>query len=326
MHHPPMPKPVTTPCALLRYLPICASLLAIAQQVNAQFNVYHPFPDSNAVWGMTSGCMDGQCGDAAHIQNSYAGDTLIDGFQYMRIHEVFVMTSSNGCCYPPEDLGSGFMREDTIAKKVYWRSEAMAGDTLLYDFDVQIGDTLTGYMGSCGDWGQYWTVESIDSMLIGINYRKRINFHVFDPCMRFAIVEGVGSMMGLTTCPYIPFEFGITLQCFTVSDSLLYAAPCGPDLEACGDLTSSIPEQLPDIGPNLHISPNPSTDYLHVDLAKASMPAVLVILDMRGVPMLKIRINQPHSDIDISALAPGPYILLVKKDSALVSYSELIKQ
>lgn len=317
-------KPNPAVRAVQRVLLVCA--MAIAVPVKAQFNDYHPFPDSNAVWGMTSWCMDGQCGDAAHIQNIYAGDTLIDGFQYKRIQEIFVMTSSNGCCYPPENLGSGFLREDTIAKKVYWRSEAMAGDTLLYDFDVQVGDTLKGYMGSCGDWGQYWTVESIDSLLIGINYRKRINFQVFDPCTRFAIVEGIGSMMGLTTCPYIPFEFGITLQCFTASDSLLYSAPCGPDLEACGDLTSTTHERFSANGPYLRISPNPATDYLHVDFATVSMPAVLIILDMRGVPMLKIRINHLRSDVNISALAPGPYILLVKKDSALVSYSKLIKQ
>jgi len=293
---------------------------------SAQTSIYHPFPDSNAVWGMKSWCMDGQCGDAALIQNRYAGDTLIEGLLYKRIHEVFVMTSSNGCCYPPEDLGSGFLREDTLAKRVFWRSGAMAQDSLLYDFDAQVGDTLKGYMGSCGDWGQYWTVESIDSTLIGINYRKRINFQVFDPCTRFAIVEGVGSMMGLTTCPYIPFEFGITLQCFTASDSLLYSAPCGPDIEACGDLASTIPERFSANGPYLRISPNPATGYLHVDFDMASMPAMLIILDMRGVPVLEFSTNQPRSDIDISPLSPGPYVLLVKKKGTLVSYAKLIKQ
>lgn len=304
-------KPNPAVRAVQRVLLVCA--MAIAVPVKAQFNDYHPFPDSNAVWGMTSWCMDGQCGDAAHIQNSYAGDTLIDGFQYKRIQEIFVMTSSNGCCYPPEDLGSGFIREDTIAKKVYWRSEAMVGDTLLYDFDVQVGDTLKGYMGSCGDWGQYWTVESIDSLLIGINYRKRINFQVFDPCTRFAIVEGIGSMMGLTTCPYIPFEFGITLQCFTASDSLLYSAPCGPDLEACGDLTSTTHERFSANGPYLRISPNPANGLFTViaDFIPEKGNASVRVYGYTGKLALTTTMHGPHLQIDATGLQ-GLYMVVVE--------------
>ena len=301
----------------------CATVLAIAVPVKAQFNVYHTFPDSNAVWGMMAVCTDFGCGTYRYVQDYIAGDTVIDGNAYRKIGQS-VSIDYEGCsCTIPEDLGEGYLREDTIAKKVYWKGGAMTQDTLLYDFDMQPGDTLKGYMGTCH---YTWTVESIDSILIGPNYRKRINFQIFDSCLRFAIVEGIGSTMGLTTCPYIPFQFGITLQCFTVSDSLLYTTPCGPDLEACSDLTSAISERYADNSPYLRISPNPATDYLSVEFTKTIMPAVLIILDMRGIPMLKFRINQPRVDIDISALAPGPYILLVKKDSALVSYSKLIKQ
>ncbi len=291
----------------------------------AQTSVYHPFPDSNAVWGMTSWCMDGQCGDAAHIQNIYAGDTLIDGFQYKRIQEIFVMTSSNWCCYPPENLGSGFLREDTLAKRVFWRNGGMAQDSLLYDFDVQVGDTLKGYMGSCGDWGQYWTVESIDSLLIGINYRKRINFQVFDPCMRFAIVEGIGSMMGLTTCPYIPFEFGITLQCFTASDSLLYSAPCGPDLEACGDLTSTTHERFSANGPYLRISPNPATDQVWLEYAPGL--AMVWLLDATGRRVLERSLQgAPTTILQLAGLAPASYCLVAVDSQGMVHNRKLIKQ
>ena len=314
-------KPNPAVRAVQRVLLVCA--MAIAVPVKAQFNDYHPFPDSNAVWGMTSWCMDGQCGDAAHVQNSYAGDTLIDGFQYKRIQEIFVMTSSNGCCYPPENLGSGFLREDTIAKKVYWRSEAMAGDTLLYDFDVQVGDTLTGYMGSCD---MTWTVGSIDSILIDLNYRKRINYEVsFDPGIQFSIIEGIGSTYGLTTCPFVPFEMGIFLSCYTVDGDLLYP-PSGADMAACGDLTSAVNPHMA-LGPSpLTCMPNPATDRLVLQCDVSRLPLDVSVVDLTGVVHLRYVLNMANSAIDISSLSSGVYFLHAVRRGTLVTTEMFIKQ
>jgi len=314
-------KPNPAVRAVQRVLLVCA--MAIAVPVKAQFNDYHPFPDSNAVWGMTSWCMDGQCGDAAHIQNSYAGDTLIDGFQYKRIQEIFVMTSSNGCCYPPEDLGSGFIREDTIAKKVYWRSEAMAGDTLLYDFDVQVGDTLTGYMGSCD---MTWTVGSIDSILIDLNYRKRINYEVsFDPGIQFSIIEGIGSTYGLTTCPFVPFEMGIFLSCYTVDGDLLYP-PSGADMAACGDLTSAVDPHMALGSSPLTCMPNPATDRLVLQCDVSRLPLDVSVVDLTGVVHLRYVLNMANSAIDISSLSSGVYFLHAVRRGTLVTTEMFIKQ
>lgn len=314
-------KPNPAVRAVQRVLLVCA--MAIAVPVKAQFNDYHPFPDSNAVWGMTSWCMDGQCGDAAHIQNSYAGDTLIDGFQYKRIQEIFVMTSSNGCCYPPENLGSGFIREDTIAKKVYWRSEAMAGDTLLYDFDVQVGDTLTGYMGSCD---MTWTVGSIDSILIDLNYRKRINYEVsFDPGIQFSIIEGIGSTYGLTTCPFVPFEMGIFLSCYTVDGDLLYP-PSGADMAACGDLTSAVDPHMALGSSPLTCMPNPATDRLVLQCDVSRLPLDVSVVDLTGVVHLRYVLNMANSAIDISSLSSGVYFLHAVRRGTLVTTEMFIKQ
>ncbi len=301
-----------------------ATVLASTFQVQAQFNVYHPFPDSNAVWGMGSGCLDGLCGgDAAYIQNYNAGDTAMDGFTYKRIQEVFVMTSSNGCCNPPTDLGTGYIREDTITKKVYWRGGEMAQDSLLYDFDVQVGDTLTGYMGSCD---MTWTVGSIDSILIGLNYRKRINYEVsFDPGIQFSIIEGIGSTYGLTTCPFVPFEMGIFLSCFTVDGELLYP-PSGADLAPCGDLTSTVhPPRA--IGPApLSLLPNPASGRLILQCDASYLPLDISVVDLTGEVHLENVLKTVNSAIDISFLSSGSYFLRVVRRGTLVATEKFIKQ
>jgi hypothetical protein len=150
----------------------CSTLWLTPTQAKAQFNVYHPFPDSGAVWGMATGCREASCGDGGYIQSYYSGDTIIDGFEYRRVLTTYVPMTSNGCCSPPRLELPVSIREDTTAKRVYVRFDGMDSDTLLYDFSLQIGDTLGGFLGNCN----FFAVESIDSVIVGPSFRKRINF------------------------------------------------------------------------------------------------------------------------------------------------------
>lgn len=180
-------------------------------QASAQFNVYHPFPESGAVWGMNTGCREVSCGDWGYIQNYYTGDTLIHGYEYKRVHTTYVPMTSNGCCSPPRWELPTNIREDTTARRVYLRLDGMDSDTLLYDFAVQIGGTLRGYLGNCN----LFTVESIDSVLVGSSFRKRINFtSYFGDCHDLSIIEGIGSTKGLIECVVPSFQEGIGLLCF----------------------------------------------------------------------------------------------------------------
>jgi hypothetical protein len=73
----------------------------------------------------------------------------------------------------------GYAREDA-AKKVWYRQNAAGPDWLFYDFNLQLHDTITAY--SIVTWynsmaidPQLYYATSIDSILIGETYRKRIN-------------------------------------------------------------------------------------------------------------------------------------------------------
>ncbi len=314
-------KPNPAVRAVQRVLLVCA--MAIAVPVKAQFNVYHPFPDSNAVWGMGSGCMDGQCGDGAYIQSYYEGDTVMDGQYYHRVQKIYAPYSNNGCCYPPDNLPAGYLREDTTAMRVYWRTQGLNEEILLYDFDVQVGDTLTGYMGSCD---MTWTVGSIDSILIDLNYRKRINYEVsFDPGIQFSIIEGIGSTYGLTTCPFVPFEMGIFLSCYTVDGDLLYP-PSGADMAACGDLTSAVDPHMALGSSPLTCMPNPATDRLVLQCDVSRLPLDVSVVDLTGVVHLRYVLNMANSAIDISSLSSGVYFLHAVRRGTLVTTEMFIKQ
>jgi hypothetical protein len=288
-------------CRMLVVATTVAVMALCPSLARAQVSVYHPFPDSNAVWGMSSGCLDGLCGgDAAYIQDYYAGDTLLAGHSYKRINEIYVLNSNNNCCTPPGDLGAGFLREDTAARKVYWRSEGADEEVLLYDFLLSTGDTLTGYMGTCG---VTWTVQSVDSILIGSDYRKRINFEsILVPSASFSIIEGIGSTNGLTTCPFLPLEMGIGLSCFTVADTLVYPTSAFPDMGPCGELPTGMQDAT--FGEMTGPTPNPSTGLFTLDKA----PERITVYNAMGRRLFRTRGNT----IDLSAWPPGVYTAVVQ--------------
>ena len=127
-----------------------------------QTNVYHPFPDSNAVWIQNS---DGWYGTACwiyHDQNLYiSGDTILSGHSY---HKLYLNEYVSEFCAPPNtpfppfySFGRyyGAFRQDIPNKKVYLYNEGLAEpDVLAYDYNLNFGDTLqwliyTGQKSKC---------------------------------------------------------------------------------------------------------------------------------------------------------------------------------
>lgn len=263
---------------------------------SAQTSVYHPFPDSNAVWGLLSGATS--CPDIS-VQDYYAGDTIIDQHTYKIIAEY--VTDPIDCA--PQGIGTGFLFDDTAARKVYWRIPGATSDSLLYDFTLEVGDTLRGLYantGLCSDAPV--TIISIDSIEVGGSYRRKMNLSN-DDCFGPSIIEGVGSTTGLTSCYFMNKSFGIVLSCFTVNGELLYEKPCGaPELAPCGALPLGVHnEQHHAINV---VTPNPSTGLFHLGQAAKQ----ITVYNAQG----KLLFRQHGNEVDLSAYPPGVYTAVVQ--------------
>jgi len=141
-------------------------------QLRAQTNIYHPFPDSNAVWRVNEEkeLTFPPYYQIYKFQYMMFGDTLIGAYYYKKIKR------EGDCCVP---LGlyitNGYvaaLRENTINKKVYVIMKDSINETLLFDFDLNIGDTLFGLYASEGAsayGNNYLIVSSMDSILINNN-------------------------------------------------------------------------------------------------------------------------------------------------------------
>ncbi len=201
------------------------SLTVFTLIAKSQTSVYHPFPDSGAVWSVTSnwGCFTFES-YPRYYTIQMEGDTLIGGIQYKKLATPMVIFHSEGSCnmygtWTEPGFYSGSIRQDTSLKTVFIVPPSDSVEQVLYDFNLQVGDTVKGYVGpgSLGDD----IVLSVDSVLVGNSYRKR---WLTNEMYQIYWIEGIGSTFGLlerswgnAVCPPPPH-----LSCFSQNDLPLY--------------------------------------------------------------------------------------------------------
>lgn len=267
-----------------------------------QVNVYHPFPDSNAVWrgdeyynpcNCTMTCT-ASCG--ASSQYFMQGDTTIGAYSYHKVYSTSVFFF-NGNQSAPATSFFGGLRQDTALRKVYCSipSENII-DTLLYDFALQIGDTLKGYLARPSLWTL--TVNTVDSILLGNSYRKRINFGPQLGTSEYKFIEGIGFAAGLFYNGWT-MEDGGQLVCFSQEAKALY-----PDTN-CGWYFFGINE-LKSTDDKLDVYPVPANSILKL---KELVSGKIRIFNSLGEVALLDENKGKIEEIDLSKLAPGIYFL-----------------
>jgi hypothetical protein len=102
----------------------------------------------------------------------FTTDTVINNFFYKKVER---STDENQQYWS----GYGFIREDSV-KRVFYKVNVAEQERLFYNFNLQLHDTITAYSINTLDENLYvqpqlYFVVSVDSVLIGETFRKRIN-------------------------------------------------------------------------------------------------------------------------------------------------------
>ena len=232
-----------------------------------------------------------------------SGDTVIQGETYIKLITPFVNDNSFGNC---GNVGVGYKgayREDVSNQKVYYVPPFTSTEQLLYDFTMQPGDTVQGYLTDASGFDPN-VVESIDSVVVGGAYRKQ---WIVNTGYNVRFIEGIGSTYGLIQP--LPGE-GVTdlpdysLTCFAESGMALY-----PDMVNC-QVISHVTKALEAL--NLNIYPNPTTSTINIQLPKKNHKATRTrIYDMTG----RLVHQQPFNpNMDVSHLDRGTYIVVVETE------------
>jgi len=213
--------------------------------------------------------------------NAYSDDTyqlngkvLINGNWYSRMLHYGRGCYGAGMCYCAAlngvDTTTYYIRQDTAQKKVWIYIQSSNSDTIFLDFNLHVGDTIDGRKEY---WAQLWgndfaIVDSIDSVLIGTQYRISYNYSYqgFPNNM----IEGIGPTHGLFYPANQGYDHMEWLNIFSQNNQVFYPN-YSPDtswmMQYCHDFTSGIAE------PNqiaYSILPNPATTTVTINFGNTS--------------------------------------------------------
>lgn len=284
------------------------SLMFLSVVIYGQTSIYHPIPTSGAIWREYFGGYEVNCTD---YQISITGDTIIGDKQYQKLQRfgVIYMAVPPGNCLnyfsSVYNLYAGAFRNDSIGKKVFYFPEGGTSEVLLYDFNLNLNDKLpeTYYYHYFMDTS---FISQIDSVLIGNEYHKRFGVSNSYNTNYVYLVEGIGSSFGLLSSLDAPFEFGSMLMCFKQNGITVYPEQ-GYDCVLVTEINDS-PENIPDFT----ISPNPISSGVGVaSMPKLAKPAELVISDIIGNEVLRIRNVEQGTVINTGQLSSGIYFYKV---------------
>jgi hypothetical protein len=184
---------------------------------------YTPLMLNNARW-ITY--IQSDCDNAGFEEWTYywtTTDTLINSKVYRVVYTNSVSvgyycpgTGGPGLPITSQTQHAGFLRQDTVGHKVYVLMPDSTNEHLLYDFDLQVGDTINKLPNV-----DTMVVNSIDYYSNTENYFRRINISSFRLDGGVGTwIEGIGSMFG----PVSAFGdmFSSYLLCFSTNGQTLY--------------------------------------------------------------------------------------------------------
>ena len=279
-------------------------VFVFANQIRAQETTYTPIPEENAHWVYhyfywcdIFGGVEG--GDYSIVT---AGDTVINAQTYTKLVKTFHTEDEMPPCAGMLDGYFGAFRNDIVQRRVYFVNSGETAEYLLYDFTLEIGDTLPLESFSGPE-----VVVDIDTIELGGTARRRF---LISECEEIYLIEGVGSTFELIDqgggCETV-VESSTYLQCFQHNTNSIY-----PDSTInCNALVSV---GAIDRDERFTIFPNPSHGRLYVQAANEEINlvnATLNLYNLQGRLVLSVPFNPTTPAIDLSNVDAGMYLIEV---------------
>jgi hypothetical protein len=256
------------------------------------------FPSDSAIW--QEWYYDIECLNLPYCyeyQYLLEGDTMYGNKTYNKIYKIIHYFN-----FPYYNLGyQGAVYYDNAADKVYWRPKNTLQDTLLYDFNLSVGDTLpVSYVYDMNMYGVI-RIDSIDTIMS--NNHSIVRFHMDNAGWGGEyILHGIGSTTGFLEPIYPFFESENHLSCFqNYTDSISYP---GPEYQDC-DIFTSVKE-YPENSGNITVYPNPAYEVLNIDNATNSH---VQLFSITGLLISESEISSGHSELSLKGIPRGIYYL-----------------
>lgn len=267
---------------------------------------YFPMVQENNQWNVLQVIFEGgNPWDTTYFTQTYkfTGDTIISSQTYKKVYKSEEEIPVNW-------IYEGGIREEE--EKVWYFSKFSYVEELIYDFTVNVGDTV--------EFLYYpMLVDSISYKDINGQDRKHIYFSYLDfsPLTEFWI-EGIGSNRGVTHSGTAGSLGGWTwFLCMSENGELIYM---NPDYNSCFLLSTGTNEIF---YPEFDIYPNPANNFLIVKNPNNIKINAIGLFDLSGKKIKEFKGNQDK--LNIKDIQTGFYFYTIHTSDFLKSGKILIK-
>lgn len=274
-------------------------------------------PDG-ATWRINRVGLSGsnQCWYNDQLVCTVAGDSVIGPYTYKKImergyYQEFGIVMGTQCA--PSFVHNNLyalLRQDSLSIYLWDGNQ----DTLLYDYNLQVGDTLPL---SFNNVSTEVVVDSISEIQIGNDMRKV--FHLGNNPEVDKLIEGVGHNKGLVGSMQ-PFEFFENeLRCFALNDTVRYPyldAPCDFDV-SLNELSEEVPG----------VFPNPTNANWQIKIPAGTEIKEVIIRNYAGQEQpVSLQFSGSDSfEADAHNLPAGVYLLELRTKTGERMHARLIK-
>jgi len=302
------------------------TLIILTTYTPAESQNYYPFPDSNAIWNTVGENMF--TFDTYRFRYGMYGDTIINSQTYQKIYDLYDtnLIHENSIYYAA-------LRNEN--KKVFVKFPDH-NEFILYDFTLEVGDTIWYNMGGCAShegcdlWQQsHWKyVYLIDSVLLE-NGEQRKRWHFESEIMGDTWIEGFGSVawIGLFN-PLITDAIlngdGYEFACFKQDDEVVYLNNTQCEKCFC-QLYTAIPLNGNIEVNDITIFPNPANGILHIKQLNPNISYNIELRNLYGQLVKEAKnIQSSHYTMNVSDLKPGVYFYLIRQQNEIIQQGKLI--
>jgi hypothetical protein len=227
---------------------------------------------------------------------------------------------------PPASPAQGYvcaLREDSVQNKITFVLPNSTTDTLLFDYNLIVGDTLFGYIAYQFN-DSPMTVVSLDSVLINGNYHTKWNFTPTPDNEAPYIIEGIGSSFGLieNTFTYFTDFMHRNLVCVRDSVNEIYTSNYTSAL-GCNAITVGINNLKTNTTHS--IAPNPFSNQTKLQLDKPLVNGSLEVYNSFGALVYKTEhLYGIQIIVDRNSLPSGVYYFCILQDNKTIVNDKLM--
>jgi hypothetical protein len=268
---------------------------------------YTPFPASNAIWVNHTYYFEiGNPGWLDPQYLSWIDNYCVSGQDTLIGSEIYTQVKICGGDY------FGALRDN--GGQVLYVPKDSTSEFVLYDFTLEVGDSIAYPIGQWQPFYDTLVVHSIDSILFSGTYRTRIEFQNIPDYW----IEGIGCTAGLFIEPYINNNVSggfSEMFCFSYQDTIYvqhgYAGNYGTGVCALQYVS------LDKSDPTHSISgyPNPTFGSLFIKRDfNASLESIIVTNSLGQIITPEIILSDSDLEIDLSKYPSGIYFVTLTNE------------